>query len=183
MQTHNRGLSLPHSCYKTIVDKENLWHMNNLFTETTTSNLKFTLDEETAGRGQSGTWHKRQSAEIISHPFPRWPFLKMTILMYLSNPFIFTEDLWKWERVNYTWNSLKLDSHSISKHFSTLSSELKCFHSDSTLPLSDKMLMQSVFRRPIESCVMSVKCSWNWTFFKLWSGIVLKIAFWYQSIG
>ena len=28
---------------------------------------------------------------------------------------------------------------------------------------------------------MSVKHSWNWTFFSLWSGITLGIAFWYQS--
>ena len=50
--------------------------------------------------------------------------------------------------------------------FSRLSGEPQCFHSDSTPPLSDKMLKQSVFRWPVESCVMSVKCSSIWTILK-----------------
>ena len=43
--------------------------------------------------------------------------------------------------------------------FSTLSIELWHFYSDSTPPLSCKMLIPSVFRPPIESRVMSVV--WN----------------------
>ena len=69
----------------------------------------------------------------------------------------------------------------LSIFFSTLSDELQRFHSDSTLRLSNKTLMQSVYRQPIESCVMSVKQSWSWTFFNSWSSITLGIAFWYQS--
>ena len=36
------------------------------------------------------------------------------------------------------------------------------------------MLMQSVFRWPIESCFTSVKCSYSWTFFQL----MLRYCFW-----
>ena len=48
-----------------------------------------------------------------------------------------------------------------------------CFHSDSMPPLSIKTLMRSVFRWPIESCVVCAKCSWCWhfTFFCQLSGI------------
>ena len=61
--------------------------------------------------------------------------------------------------------------------FSTLSSELQHFHSDSTPLLSNKTLMQSVSRWPVESCVMCVKRSWSWTWFNSWSSITFGIAF------
>ena len=41
---------------------------------------------------------------------------------------------------------------------------------------SDKTLMQSVFRWPIESCVTSVKRSWSWIFFNSCSDIALEVA-------
>ena len=50
------------------------------------------------------------------------------------------------------------------------------------VPLSDKMLMQSVFRWPIESCVMSEIHSWSLTCFNSWSSITLRIAFCYWFI-
>ena len=48
--------------------------------------------------------------------------------------------------------------------------------------LSDKMIMQSICRWPIESC-QNMKRSWSWTFFSSWSGITLDIAFWYWSVS
>ena len=57
------------------------------------------------------------------------------------------------------------------------------FHSDSNATTSDKTLMRSVFRWPIESCVTSVYRSWSWTFFNSCSDIALEVAFWYRSIG
>ena len=44
-------------------------------------------------------------------------------------------------------------------HFSTLCDELQHFHSNSTKPLCDKTLIQSYFRWPIQSYVMSKKHS------------------------
>ena len=43
--------------------------------------------------------------------------------------------------------------------------------------------MQSVFRWPIESCVMSVYRSWSWTFFSSCSDIAFEVVFCYRSIG
>ena len=67
-------------------------------------------------------------------------------------------------------------------HFSMLSRKLQCFHSDSRPPIRDKMLMQSIFRWPVESCVMNLKCSWSWTF-QLIEQHSDGIVFWYRSIG
>ena len=76
---------------------------------------------------------------------------------------------------------LKSDSHSNADNFFNLSCGLQHFHSDSTPQFSDKTLMQSIFRWPIQ-CVMSVKRSWCWTSFNSRSGITHGM-FWYQSIG
>ena len=76
---------------------------------------------------------------------------------------------------------LKLGSYSNAKIFSMLSGKVQHFYSDLTPPLSYKTLMQSVFRWPIESCVMSLKCSWSWTFFLLieqhrsWDSVLISM--------
>ena len=80
-----------------------------------------------------------------------------------------------------------MHSYLSAKHFSMLRAELQYFLLDSMSPLNDKTLVQSVFRWPTESCVMSAKCSWNWTFCNWWSsmgrGITFGTALWYWSIG
>ena len=83
--------------------------------------------------------------------------------------------------VLFPW--LKLNSYSNASVFLSLCDELQCFHSDSNATTSDKMLMQSIFRWPIESCVTSVYRSWSWTFFNSCCDIAFEVAFWYRSIG
>ena len=73
--------------------------------------------------------------------------------------------------------ALKLDSYQEMLAFFNVKrwGELRHFHSHLTPPPCCKTLMQSVWRRPIESPVMSVKHYWNWAF--------LQLVQWHRSSG
>ena len=62
---------------------------------------------------------------------------------------------------NYIPNfcAVKLKSYSNTKRFFNASDELHIFLFRLYAIASNKIFMHNVFRRPIESCVMSVKCS------------------------
>ena len=78
---------------------------------------------------------------------------------------------------------LKLDSYQAASIYSMLSVKLQRFHSDSTLSLGDKMLMQSVFRWHEILChqheveLFFQLMEWHHS----WDSILISIYLWLQS--
>ena len=87
---------------------------------------------------------------------------------------IYGENIWNWKTSKARF---------ILKRWclTMLRGELYCFHSDSAPPLSDETRMWSVFRWPVESYAMRVKCSWSQFFFhfiewhRSWDSILISI--------